>query len=902
LAYDAFISYSHAADGRLAPAVQSGLQRLAKPWYRVRALRVFRDETGLSTNPDLWSSIVAALDDAEWFVLLASPESATSPWVDKEIAHWLEEKPLGRILPAVTAGDWAWDPVAGRLVGDAVPDRLAAVVVEEPRHLDLRWACAETDLDLRNSGFRSAIADLAAPMHGVAKDDLEGEDIRQHRRARRLARGAVITLVLLTVIAVLFGIFAARERNRAQRQATVADSQRLAAQAEGLVDNRLDLALLLAVEARRLDDSVATRGALEAVLSHASRIEGFVPLGVYTSGAVRPDGRLLALARPAGTMTLQDLPSGRLVGEFADGNTSVEAVAFSADGRALVMGHQDGAVVVRDLTTSTVRTIASEGRGEGSWSRFEFSPDGRRLAGSDSRGDIVDWDLTTSARSATVLGRQASGYGTAFTWSSDNRTLAAMDSTGSISVWNASTRKLLRQIPSRQSVCVQALSYLPDGRTLAAGTGDGRIALIDAATGRPAGSPLGASGSCVSWLALSPDGAALAAANAAGTVTQWDTATRTRRSRPPVTVGAGTVLGVLAAHGRLITADGHTLAVWRLESGGPTLGRVIARLSDSSAIVVLSPDGSVAFLGALHADHWDLFDMRRGRVRASYPTTQTIWYAAWSPDGRAIAIALDNGQVRLVDATTGATRATFVGHHGRAVVTAFSPDGRRLAAGGADGTALVWDVATRRLLGRPLQVGGGTYGVAFSPDGKTLAVASEDNTLTVYDLATFRRRYTYDANQALIRAAFSPNGKTLAVSGVDGTLLVDAATGRPLGEPLAGHSSVVIDVAFSNDGSTLATTSLDGTVILYDVASRQAIGDPLDAGYGIVGDVSYTPDGRELASGYGDGQIVLWGINADLWQQRACNIAGRNLTRDEWRQYRGTGTYHKTCSQWPAGQ
>ena len=52
-AYDAFISYSHAADGRLAPAVQTGLQRLARPWYRRWALRVFRDDTGLSEIPRL---------------------------------------------------------------------------------------------------------------------------------------------------------------------------------------------------------------------------------------------------------------------------------------------------------------------------------------------------------------------------------------------------------------------------------------------------------------------------------------------------------------------------------------------------------------------------------------------------------------------------------------------------------------------------------------------------------------------------------------------------------------------------------------------------------------------------------------------------------------------------------
>ena len=49
--FNGFISYSHAADGRLAPAVQRGLHRLAKPWHRRRALWIFRDQTGLSVTP-----------------------------------------------------------------------------------------------------------------------------------------------------------------------------------------------------------------------------------------------------------------------------------------------------------------------------------------------------------------------------------------------------------------------------------------------------------------------------------------------------------------------------------------------------------------------------------------------------------------------------------------------------------------------------------------------------------------------------------------------------------------------------------------------------------------------------------------------------------------------------------
>jgi hypothetical protein len=94
--YGGFLSYSHAADGLLAPRLQSGLRRFAKPWWKRRALRVFRDEASLSANPHLWSSIADALDDSGWFVLLLSPEAAQSEWVNREIDYWTEHRPRTR--------------------------------------------------------------------------------------------------------------------------------------------------------------------------------------------------------------------------------------------------------------------------------------------------------------------------------------------------------------------------------------------------------------------------------------------------------------------------------------------------------------------------------------------------------------------------------------------------------------------------------------------------------------------------------------------------------------------------------------------------------------------------------------------------------------------------------------
>ncbi len=49
---DAFISYSHAADGKLAAALQQALHRFAKPLFKLRAIRVFRDETTLGMTPN----------------------------------------------------------------------------------------------------------------------------------------------------------------------------------------------------------------------------------------------------------------------------------------------------------------------------------------------------------------------------------------------------------------------------------------------------------------------------------------------------------------------------------------------------------------------------------------------------------------------------------------------------------------------------------------------------------------------------------------------------------------------------------------------------------------------------------------------------------------------------------
>ncbi len=78
--YNAFISYAHLDCGQIAPHVQNALENIGKPWYWIgkKRLNIFRDETNLSANPSLWKLITAALENSDYFILLASPKTSQS--------------------------------------------------------------------------------------------------------------------------------------------------------------------------------------------------------------------------------------------------------------------------------------------------------------------------------------------------------------------------------------------------------------------------------------------------------------------------------------------------------------------------------------------------------------------------------------------------------------------------------------------------------------------------------------------------------------------------------------------------------------------------------------------------------------------------------------------------------
>ena len=144
----------------MAPALQIGLEKFAKPWYKLRNLNIFRDEASLAASPHLWSNIVKALDDSEFLVYMASPESAKSKWVTKEIEYWLEHKSIDKLLIVLTEGEIIWDENENHFLthtNNALSQALMDAFDSEPFYIDLRDCREDDNLSLNNSIFKKEI-------------------------------------------------------------------------------------------------------------------------------------------------------------------------------------------------------------------------------------------------------------------------------------------------------------------------------------------------------------------------------------------------------------------------------------------------------------------------------------------------------------------------------------------------------------------------------------------------------------------------------------------------------------------------------------------------------------------------------------------------------------------------
>jgi hypothetical protein len=123
----------------------------------------------------------------------------------------------------------------------------------DARWVDLRWLRDTEHVSDANPRLRECVADVDAAVRGVPKDLLVGDHIRFHRRALRLARGAVAALALLTVVAVVAAFVAFTQRDEAQRQRDNALFNQILTQTDRLSSTDVSTSAELSVLAYTMD-------------------------------------------------------------------------------------------------------------------------------------------------------------------------------------------------------------------------------------------------------------------------------------------------------------------------------------------------------------------------------------------------------------------------------------------------------------------------------------------------------------------------------------------------------------------------------------------------------------------------------------------------------------------------
>ncbi len=798
MAYDAFISYSHAADSELGAALQRALHRLARPWYRLRALHVFRDKTSLAASPALWPSILAALSHSSYFLLLASPAAARSLWVRREVEWWRQNKALDHFLIAITDGELAWDPKTSDFDWtrtDCLPRELEGGFAAEPLWVDLRSAKHRDEMSLRHSAFRLAILDLAAPIHARPKDELDGEDVRQHRRARITAWSAAIALAALTIVSTITA-FVAWEQNRIGR------SRELAALSVAQLQSDPDVALLLSLEAIGVRQTPSAESALRrAVGRHYLRRTLDGHRRPVRAVALSRDGRWLASADYEESVHLWDLSSGQNVRSWmAEG---VNSLAFASDARLLVASVERSAVA---WDTSTGAPVAQAPAARDEVQRALFEPQRKLWVLVDEDDGLLAPDEDADGRGWRRLG----GTADQLLLVDDGRTLiTANDSFARF--WDVESWKLLGEVeltsfeegrkdPPKEAKALGVVAS-PSIRLI-----EGRLVVAKYRSGEAFTLFDGQRGSSITR-STDPAGRWLARGSVDGSVELWsvDSQTRFRDDR------------------------GHTRPV-----------RAVAVSTDGQVVASAGEDNRIRVWRSSVADE---------RWNAGGTSDLHARLAAAGAHGLVVA-ATYRGPVQLLDATSGTKRADITGNFERPECLAVSAEGQVLV--GADEGVWLWRPergATRVSDGRP-------NGCAFR--GEVPAWTTSAGGVVIGDtvLPAPEKPDRGEGGASLGDSIFNPTATHLVAQGELGRAFVwDLAQPRPREVAFPGEEFSVLEIA--PDGRSFYACSNFGPVRRFDTASL-ALVQEIVLGSLSCRSLAASPNGRYLAAGGAQGEIVVF--------------------------------------------